>query len=311
MKVFILSNDDLTSHTIFAPLLEAGEQIDVVGLAFTTSVSSKSTGLLGGTWQLLRRMSLSYWLYLVWTNGWFRCFDLVVTRLRLAPRRGEFVSLRRLAALRKVPIYHEADFNSASFQQVLRESGAELLVIRVNQILKPATLNIPRHGVWCIHSSILPSYRGIAGEFHALRRGEPRLGSTVFRVEPQLDAGPALFQIEQPTDPRRSVYGQMLQNNRDAGSLLLNAVERFAEARIAIPQLVAEPPQPSYFGWPQAEQVRELHRRGIKLIRLREAVGVAFALGRKATTTPERLRASCNSRRPRTRSRANSGHPVE
>ena len=55
MKVFILSNDDLSSNLIFAPLIEQG-QVEVVGLAYTATVTPGKQGQLSGPLGLLRRM---------------------------------------------------------------------------------------------------------------------------------------------------------------------------------------------------------------------------------------------------------------
>lgn len=276
MKVFILSNDDLTSSLIFAPLFERPD-VEVVGLAYTATITRGAGGQVSGALGLLRRMSRRYWFYLVFVNVCFKLFESLTTRLGLVPRLGWLVSLRGLCSGQGVPIDRVANFNAAEFHDVIRRSGAELLVIRVNQILSAETLGLTRHGVWCVHSSLLPSYRGIAAEFHALARGEPQIGTTIFRVEPKLDKGPPLFQMALKTESRQSVFGHMVDNNLAAGRLLAGAVDQLASTGRIEESLIRDRVEPSYYSWPQRSEVRRLKRRGHRLISLGEAVRLFVA----------------------------------
>lgn len=277
MKLFLLANDDLTTSLIFAPLLDS-PAVEIVGLAHTATVAGGRTGLFGGALRLLRKMAIGYWCYLVFINGCYKLHDGLARLLGRTRRHGPLVSLRQRCRRRGVPIHRVADFGSQAFHDVLRASGAELLVIRVNQILTPATLAIPARGTWCVHSSLLPAYRGIAGEFHALRRGERLLGTTIFHVEPELDRGPPLFQTAHATEQGGSVFAHMVRNNLAAGAMLRSAVERLSLASGVEPCLVGSPPAASYFSWPRREQLRELHRRGHSLITLGEALRLCISV---------------------------------
>jgi hypothetical protein len=70
MKIFILSNEDLTSNVIFSEIIGL-EGIDVVGVGFTSTLTKNRKGVLGA-FSLLRRMALRYWLYLVFVNGFYK-----------------------------------------------------------------------------------------------------------------------------------------------------------------------------------------------------------------------------------------------
>ena len=59
---------------------------------------------------------------------------------------------------------------------------------------------LPRRGTVNLHPALLPAYRGPNG-FRALFEGQPRLGATLHRVTPELDAGPILAQASEPTPP--------------------------------------------------------------------------------------------------------------
>ncbi|WP_433891810.1 methionyl-tRNA formyltransferase [Streptomyces sp. CA-111067] len=60
--------------------------------------------------------------------------------------------------------------------------------------LPRSVLDIPRHGVLNVHSSVLPKYRGPAPVLWAIRNGDPHLGLTVHRMNEEFDARPVLAQ---------------------------------------------------------------------------------------------------------------------
>ena len=185
MKIFILSNDDLTSNLIFAPLFRMSG-IEIVGLAFPASPASGTRSTLAGALALRHKMDSRYWLYLVATNGLFRLFDVLSNTLHLSPQNGDLVAFAALARDRSIPVIVVDDFNSANPNRCPAKR-CDLLIIRIGTILDAELLSLPFVGTWCVHSSLLPSFRGIAGEFHALRIPDAPIGSTVFEVAPQFE----------------------------------------------------------------------------------------------------------------------------
>lgn len=273
VRVFVLSNDDLTSNVIFAPLFESTE-IEVVGLAFTSTILAKKRGGQAiHAFHLLRRTDRRYWLFQVFVNGAFRLREAL--RRRGNPR---FPSLRAICRSRGIPVTTTSDFSSPEFVAELAATRPDLIVIRINQFLREEVLTVPPHGVWCVHSSILPSYGGIAAELHGLAAGETAVGTTVFRVTAQLDAGEPLVQQMIEVAPAASLFAAVLANNRAAARLLLRAVETLGRDGAVKVELVHPPPPPSYRSWPTHDDVRRFRARGRALIRGREALGYLRAL---------------------------------
>jgi methionyl-tRNA formyltransferase len=69
-----------------------------------------------------------------------------------------------------------------------------LIVYGFNWKLPAAVLNLPRHGVLNIHTSLLPKYRGPAPVLWAIRNGDPGIGLTIHRMDEDLDTGPIITQ---------------------------------------------------------------------------------------------------------------------
>jgi methionyl-tRNA formyltransferase len=72
------------------------------------------------------------------------------------------------------------------------------VVVAYGHILRREVLDIPAHGSINVHASLLPELRGAAPIAWAVARGHPRTGVTVMRMVEAMDAGPILFQVEEP-----------------------------------------------------------------------------------------------------------------
>jgi len=268
MKVFVLSNDDLTSNIIFSRLFDS-KTIKVTGVAYSSTLAGKVGGIKG-LLELLKKTDTRYWLYLLFSNGVFKLFEFLVGFLNYKPSKLWPRSVRQLCKQGKIPIYRSANFNSPSFLSIIEKAAPDLLIIRVNQTLKKDILRVPQIGTWCIHSSLLPSYKGIAGEFHALNNDEENLGSTIFSVKLELDEGPPLFQVSFPIKPDHSVFYHMIKNNLEAAKLLRRVVQDFEKNETPKKELFVGNLKPSYFSWPNKQDLDHFYDRGGKLIGLKE-----------------------------------------
>lgn len=266
----------MTGNLIFSPLFDVSE-VKVVALMLSDSPAKGKKNPVSAALALRRRMDPRYWRFLVLTNGLFSVFSLITSALGLTPRSGNLHSLTAHALQAKIPVLATGDFNSADTKAVLRELKPDLLVIRVSAILDEELLAIPRLGTWCVHSSLLPAYGGIAGEFQALREGQSRIGTTVFEVTPKLDDGPALAQVSLDTSSTGSLFSHIVANNIAAGTLLAEMAQKLSLGNNPKGTLLNEGLKHSYFSWPKATQVDEFLSSGRKLISVGEALRFAAA----------------------------------
>ena len=75
------------------------------------------------------------------------------------------------------------------------------VVVAYGHILKPEVLELPPRGSINVHASLLPELRGAAPSNWAIARGHEVTGVTVMRMVAGMDAGPILFQTEEPIGP--------------------------------------------------------------------------------------------------------------
>ncbi len=69
-----------------------------------------------------------------------------------------------------------------------------IVVVAFGQILRPSVLRIPPHGVFNVHASLLPRYRGAAPVASAILDGQETSGVSIMLLDEGLDTGPVLAQ---------------------------------------------------------------------------------------------------------------------
>src|ERR687894_1516230 len=91
-----------------------------------------------------------------------------------------------------------------------------LVVAAYGQILRPDTLYAASLGVWNVHASLLPRYRGAAPIERAVMAGETETGVSIMRMDEGLDTGPVALQRRTPVLPD-TTGGELTQNLADLG----------------------------------------------------------------------------------------------
>ena len=85
----------------------------------------------------------------------------------------------------------------------LRELAPDLMVVVAYGLILPqAVLDVPRHGCWNIHASLLPRWRGAAPIQRAILAGDEATGITIMQMDAGLDTGPMLLSRSTPIGPR-------------------------------------------------------------------------------------------------------------
>jgi len=92
--------------------------------------------------------------------------------------------------------------NDPSYLEELAVLAADLFIVAdYGEMLRKRLRDLPRLGVFNLHASILPRYRGAAPVAHALLQGATETGVTLFRIVKELDAGPVVDIATTPVAP--------------------------------------------------------------------------------------------------------------
>lgn len=104
--------------------------------------------------------------------------------------RIEFSAVKKFALEHALPLYQFEHISDAEPAEFLRSLQADVMVTAAyGQLLKENVLEAVRYGVFNIHGSLLPKYRGAAPIQWAVIRGEKKTGVTIMKTQRGLDCG--------------------------------------------------------------------------------------------------------------------------
>lgn len=117
--------------------------------------------------------------------------------------RGVQMSPVKQAALQAgIAVHQPESLKQADAQSLLRALAPDVMVVvAYGQLLPQAVLDIPRHGCWNIHASLLPRWRGAAPIQRAIEAGDAQTGVCLMQMERGLDTGPVILQRALPIAP--------------------------------------------------------------------------------------------------------------
>ena len=109
--------------------------------------------------------------------------------------RGVTASPVKLEAIQRgIPVLQPENFKEALSKDALRALKPDLLVVVAYGLILPqSVLDIPTHGCWNVHASLLPRWRGAAPIQRAIEVGDTRTGVCLMQMEKGLDTGPVLL----------------------------------------------------------------------------------------------------------------------
>src|SRR5699024_9061926 len=82
-----------------------------------------------------------------------------------------------------------------TLEQLRDLSPEAVAVVAYGGLIRSPALELPPHGWFNLHFSLLPAWRGAAPVQHALMAGDDITGASVFRIEEGLDTGPVLARL--------------------------------------------------------------------------------------------------------------------
>ena len=121
----------------------------------------------------------------------------IITQPSRAKGRGQTLSLNPIAEWAQthaLPFYKAETMNDAAFDWLKQMQPHLVLVMAFGHILKKRFLELPKLGMWNLHVSLLPKYRGASPVQAALLNGDAETGVTLMSMVEAMDAGPWLAQ---------------------------------------------------------------------------------------------------------------------
>jgi folate-dependent phosphoribosylglycinamide formyltransferase PurN len=213
---------------------------------------------------LHRKSNVSAALFLVRRSGCMYLAQMVKMKvLRKLLRTGPVSTPTSLARQHGIEVYRTRDINDDASLAKLRSWGPDLIIsTNFSQYVGKRAREIAKVGAWNLHKSYLPHYRGMAPNFHALLQGATCVGATLHILAKGFDTGDILAQVKVPVQQGDSVY-ELNRRTADAGGgMLLDFLDRFDPANIAVT------PQPAgdwrSYSYPTRAELRAFRSKGYR-----------------------------------------------
>lgn len=256
MRIALLTLEALANaRAVRRFVARRAREIVLVGLS--DPFRPEAGGALGQTTTRLRRSGPRILPYLALNFSVPR----LVGRLPGA-RRGRDPAATPLATLCRdlsVPAVRVRDVNGAAFRGALAAAAPDVvLTFHFDQILSAETIASAPQGGINVHPSLLPHHRGPVPTIHALLDEPIRLGVSIHRLVPQIDAGALLAQAAMPDRPGLSALEAASLLHEAALPLLDAVLGDLAAGRLAETPLPTLPYRP----FPSPAEMTALARRG-------------------------------------------------
>lgn len=107
--------------------------------------------------------------------------------------------VKTLALEHGIAVFQPETLKDAEAQARIAAEEADAMVVAAYGLIIPTSvLNMPRHGCFNVHASLLPRWRGAAPIQRSLLAGDVETGVTIMEVVPALDAGAMIIKGSLP-----------------------------------------------------------------------------------------------------------------
>jgi len=98
--------------------------------------------------------------------------------------------VKMLAEQHRLHVFQPVSLKPQEVQEQIAASQADVMIVAAYGLIIPTSvLNMPAHGCYNIHASLLPRWRGAAPIHRSILAGDAETGVTIMEVVPALDAG--------------------------------------------------------------------------------------------------------------------------
>ena len=141
-------------------------------------------------------------------------------------------AVKKYALTNGLKVLQPTNLKNEEFLAELKELNANLQVVVAFRMLPKVVWDMPKHGTFNLHASLLPDYRGAAPIHWAIINGESTTGVTTFFIDEKIDTGAIIMQ-EKVSIAADETVGDLHDRLMNIGSaLVVKTVELIATNNI-------------------------------------------------------------------------------
>jgi len=146
--------------------------------------------------------------------------------------------VKQVAADYGIAVHQPATLRNPEARELIAGLQPDLMIVVAYGLLLPREIiELPTHGCWNIHASLLPHWRGAAPIQRAIEAGDEESGVCIMQMDEGLDTGPVIHRLSMPltgTETAGALHDRLAEAGAEA---LLECVHRLARGE----QLTAQP----------------------------------------------------------------------
>ena len=122
-------------------------------------------------------------------------------------------AVKKYAVRHNLKVLQPTNLKNKDFVEELESLQADLQIVVAFRMLPEVVWNMPQHGTYNLHGSLLPRYRGAAPINWAVINGDLETGVTSFKLKHAIDTGSILYQKKMPVlqnDNASDVHDRMM-----------------------------------------------------------------------------------------------------
>ena len=129
-------------------------------------------------------------------------------------------AVKEYAVEQGIPVLQPTNLKSEEFLSELTLLLPDVQVVVAFRMLPKTVWQLPKHGTFNLHASLLPQYRGAAPINWAIINGETKTGVSTFFIDEKIDTGEMILQKEVPIAPEENA-GQLHDKLMNLGAILV------------------------------------------------------------------------------------------
>jgi len=179
-----------------------------------------------------------------------------------------YYSNRMIFKKNHVEEFVSEDINSEVYLNTIIRAEVDIIIsISCPQLFKEGILKAAKIACLNAHGTLLPRHRGVFGTWWTLFSHDKEAGGTIHTMELKLDAGEIVWQKSFPVEDSDTQFSLAYKTKRDMCMGLVEILNKYANDKV-------KPIQPffssSYHRAPTKEMGKEFHKKGLRVIKMRD-----------------------------------------
>jgi len=258
--LFITQNDPFYIRIFFEYLFRQYKKLnEIKGMVVCSTMGKKNLR------QLIKQMYSFYGLRDFVRMGLRFVLYKMLSKVSGFLKIRRFYSLEQVCKFYNIEIVKTNNINDHSFLDEIKKKDIDVIIsVASPKIFREDLLNLPKWGCINIHHGKLPKYRGMMPNFWQLHNNESKVGITIHKMNPKIDAGEIILQSEEEVIIGEPLDSLIKRTKRAGAELMIQAIDKIRNNEIEY--IENKQSQGSYYSFPTKRDVIKFKKMGNRIL---------------------------------------------